>query len=293
MSHQKSFAVGRMVGALVLAALWAGAAGAQEGEVAFLGWSDQHVKTDGQARHLIPAIEAMNAIAGTSYPDSIGGKVEAPAFVFGCGDSTEWPTHAAKNAYEEMLSRRLKIKSYEMVGNHDEGGKSPSRTIKDWIIARHGGLSYSFEEGGVRFIAVYSAYDEELNNPAQAISKEALAYIRQELGKLPKGQPAVVALHLCFDAITNRQELVEAFGQANVILVLGGHYHKATAHEYKGYRFVQLPSPESTTLFTVVRIRAGRVQVIPYDYKKKAWSEDRRTWVDAEIKGERAAGEKR
>jgi hypothetical protein len=33
----------------------------------FFGWSDQHVQTDGDARHLVPAIDAMNALPGTDY----------------------------------------------------------------------------------------------------------------------------------------------------------------------------------------------------------------------------------
>jgi hypothetical protein len=239
---------------------------------------------------LVPAVEAMNAMEGTAYPEGIGGKVERPGFVFGCGDITEWPTAAARDAYEQDATKGLKIHSYDLVGNHDEGGKSPSMTIKNWILARHGSLSYSFEEGGVRFLAVYSAYDESLNNPAQAVAPEALEYIRRELKQVPKGQPVVIALHLCLDAITNRDELVKALGDANVVMILGGHYHKATVGEYGGYRFVQLPSPSTTTQFTVIRISADRLVAIPYDYKNKRWSEDSRVKLDVAIRGPQRGG---
>jgi hypothetical protein len=215
--------------------------------VTFLGWSDQHVTTAGEASHMLPAVDAMNAVEGTAYPQDVGGKVDRPAFVFGCGDITEWPTQAARDAYERVVTQRLKLRSYDLVGNHDEGGKSPSATIKNWIIARHGGMSYTFEQGGVRFLAVYAAYDESLNNPAQAIAGEALEYIRRELKQVPKDQPVVIALHQCLDSITNRDELVKAMGEANVVMVLGGHYHKATVGDYGGFRFVQLPSPSTTT----------------------------------------------
>ena len=260
---------------------------AEEAGLTFFGWSDQHIQTDGKADHLVPAIDAMNAMAaaGMAYPEGIGGKVAPPAFVLGCGDITEWPTHAALDAYKEAVTMRLKIPTYDIVGNHDEGGKSPNDTVKNWIIARHGALRYTFERGGVHFAAVFAPYDDALNNPAQPIAKAALDFLRQDLARVPKGRPVVVALHLCLDAITNRDEVVAAFGDANVILVLGGHYHKATVGEYKGFRFVQLPSPFSTTQFTVIRIAPDRLVAVPYDYKAKRWVEGPALVLDVPIRG--------
>ena len=86
-----------------------------EPALTFFGWSDQHVKTDGDAKHLLPAIDAMNGLPGTPYPEGIGGKVADPAFVFGCGDITEWPTHAAMKAYDQLITKRLNLPCY---GSH-------------------------------------------------------------------------------------------------------------------------------------------------------------------------------
>ena len=101
--------------------------------------------------------------------------------MLGCGDITEWPTSAAKNTYDELLTQRLKFPSYDLVGNHDEGGKSPSDTIKNWIVSRHGSLSYTFDRSGVHFVVLFSKYDESLNNPAQSVSAEAIAFLRDDL----------------------------------------------------------------------------------------------------------------
>lgn len=242
-------------------------------ELTFFGWSDQHISVKGDASHLLPAVDAMNELPGTDYPPAIGGKVAKPAFVIGCGDSTEWPTHAARNAYNEILTKRLRFPSYELLGNHDEGGKVPSDTMRNWIISRHGALSYTFEHGGVLFIMAYSRYDENLDNPAQPIHKQALEFIRDKLKDVPRQQPVVVALHLCFEAITNRDELLDALGDANVILILGGHYHKHTISTYRGRTFLQLPSPQSTTIFTVVRITPDRLVALPWDYKARRWTD--------------------
>jgi hypothetical protein len=258
---------------------------AGESDLTFFGWSDQHVKTDGDGSHLIPAVEAMNALPGTEYPANIGGKVAKPAFVLGCGDITEWPTNAAKKTYEELVTKRLQFPSYDVAGNHDEGGQAPSETIKKWIAARHGGLSYTFDQGGVHFVVPFSRYDESLNSPAQPVSKEALQFLRDDLKKLRTGTPVVAATHLCFDSITNRDELVEAFGSAHVILVLGGHYHKSKVDRFRGIPFVQLPSPAPNGLkqITVIRITADRLVAIPYDYGEKKWVERPGQVLDAPL----------
>lgn len=275
------------VSILCLALAGAGLGAEQNGVLTFFGWSDQHVQVDGNAEHLIPPIDAMNGLPERPYPDALGGIVEEPAFVLGCGDITEWPSDAAKNAYEGLVTKRLRFPGYDIAGNHDLGGLSPNDTVLKWLTQRHGGLRYTFERGGVFFLALFSEYDEKLNNPAQPISKEALAYLRTTLAKVPAGVPVVVATHLCFDAITNRDELVDAFGSANVILVLGGHYHKATVNHYRGFHFVQLPSPgpKSPNAFTVIRITPDRLVAIPFNYREKKWTADEREMLNTPIKG--------
>ncbi len=259
----------------------------RQAALTFFGWSDQHVQVDGNGDHLVPAIEAMNTLPGRAYPEAIGGTVDKPAFVFGLGDVTEWPSRAAIDTYEQLITKRLKFPTYDIAGNHDIGGLSPVDTVLSWITRRHGALRYTFDKGGVRFIGLFSEYDEKLNNPAQPISKQALQYLRETLAKVPEGKPVVVATHLCFDAITNRDELVDAFGKANVILVLGGHYHKATVHNFRGVNFVQLPSPEpkSAGEFTVIRVTSNRLVAIPFNYRENRWASEKQKILDVQIKG--------
>jgi 3',5'-cyclic AMP phosphodiesterase CpdA len=280
--------IARIVMGCLAASLWAtGVGSAQEKSLTFFGWSDQHVQVDGNGEHLIPAIDAMNALPGRAYPEAIGGTVDKPAFVFGLGDITEWPSRAAIDTYEQLITKRLKFPTYDVAGNHDIGGLSPSDTVLNWLARRHGALRYTFDKGGVRFIGLFSEYDEKLNNPAQPISKPALQYLRETLAKVPEGQPVVVATHLCFDAITNRDEFVDAFGKANVILVLGGHYHKATVHSFRGVNFVQLPSPapKAAREVTVLRISSNRLVAIPFDYKENRWTSEKQKILDVPIKG--------
>jgi hypothetical protein len=89
--------------------------------------------------------------------------------------------------------------------------------------------------------------------------------------------------------MTNRDALIDAIGDANVIAILGGHYHKAKVDQYRGRNFVQLPSPApgSPSEFTVVRITSDRIVAIPYDYEQKKWIDDPRKVLDAAIRGSR------
>ncbi len=267
--------------------LFAGAAMSRAASLTFFGWSDQHVQTNGDGAHLIGAIEAMNQLPGREYPDSVGGHVEEPAFVVGLGDITEWPTRAARDTYNQLITTRLKYPAYDVAGNHDSGGKEPSETMHDWLRRRHGSLSYTFDSGGVHFVMLYSKYDESLNNPAQAITDEALAFLRDDLAKVGTETPVVVATHLCFDALTNKDALVDAFGQANVILVLGGHYHKPVVSRYRGFYFVQLPSPApgSPNAVTAVRISPDRLVAVPFNYGTGEWMTGGPRMLDVSIEG--------
>ncbi len=255
-----------------------------ESGLTFYGWSDQHVQTSGDASHVIPFVDAMNAMEGTQYPEKIGGKVAHPKFVLGAGDITEWPTIAAMKTYDDLLRNRLKITAYDVIGNHDDGGMVPSETMKKWAIARHGALSYTFDAGGVHFIMLWSAFDAS-KAPAQPLTAESLDYLRKELTKAPKDTPIIIVTHLCHDAIVNKDALIDAIGTAKVILILGGHYHFASVQEYRGFHFVQLPSPKSEwTEFTVLRITPDRIIALPYDFVKRAWAVEPGKILDIPLK---------
>jgi hypothetical protein len=267
----------------------------------FFGWSDTHIPVNGDGSKLWPVIDAMNLLPGKAFPKNIGGVVDTPAFVFNCGDITEWPTHQAKKTYEDLITKRLKYPSYEILGNHDEAGAEGEMGVppimKKWLKNRYGELSYTFDQGGIHFVCPFSPYDESLGSPAQDIKKEALDFIRKNLHRhyspallpqqwasVPPKTPVVVATHLCLDAMTNRDAFVDALSGANVIMVLGGHYHKAKVTIYRGVNFVQLPSVKSNfTEVTVIRITSNRLVAIPYDYSKGKWTDNPQKILDVKI----------
>ena len=250
----------------------------------FFGWSDQHTNTSGDTSRLHPFVDAMNTMAGTAWPKTVGDKVPKPSFVIGAGDITEWPTHAAMKGYDSLLNNRLQFPAYDVLGNHDDGGRAFSPTMINWLKKKHGSLSYTFEKGGVVFIGLWSKFDPK-GKPAQPLTQEALTYLKEQLAKLSKEKPVVIFTHLCHDAMTNRDELVNTIGKSNVIMILGGHYHYSSVNQYRGINFVQLPSPKSkVTEFTVIRITKDRLIAIPYDFTKKAWVSESKKVLDTKIK---------
>jgi len=272
---------------LVLCHLLAGVAAEAATTLTFYGWSDQHTKTSGDTLSLHPFVDAMNTMAGTAWPKSVGGQVPKPSFVIGAGDITEWPTNAAMKGYDALLNTRLKFPAYDVLGNHDDGGRAFSPTMINWLKKKHGGLSYTFVKGGVVFIGLWSKFDPK-GKPAQPLTKEALAYLREQLAKLPREKPVAIFTHLCHDAMTNRDELVDTIGKSNVIMVLGGHYHYSSVNQYRGLTFVQLPSPKSKfTEFTVFQVTQNRLIAMPYDFTKKTWVTGPRKVLDKKIKGPR------
>ena len=250
----------------------------------FFGWSDQHTNTSGDTSRLHPFVDAMNTMAGTAWPKTVGGKVAKPSFVIGAGDITEWPTHAAMKGYDSLLNNRMQFPAYDVLGNHDDGGRAFSPTMINWLKKKHGSLSYTFEKGGVVFIGLWSKFDPK-GKPAQPLTQEALTYLKEQLAKLSKEKPVVIFTHLCHDAMTNRDELVNTIGTSNVIMILGGHYHYSSVNQYRGSNFVQLPSPKSkVTELTVIRIAKDRRIAIPYDFTKKAWVSESKKVLDTKIK---------
>lgn len=259
--------------ATLLVGAMAPAVAARPLDVILFGWSDQHIRVNGDGEHLTAGIDAMNSLPGTPYPAGMGGKVARPALVLGLGDITEWPTHAALATYGKQLAR-LKWPSHDIAGNHDEGGLEPSKTLTDWITKRHGGLSYAIDRPGLRILMVHTRFDPK-GEPGQPVDHDALEWIRSHLQGVPRGAAVVVCMHPCLDSITNRDALVDVLEKGPVALVLGGHYHKSVAATYRGIPFVQLPSPAANgdREIMVIRLTADRVMAMPWNYSRGQWVE--------------------
>jgi hypothetical protein len=81
---------------------------------------------------------------------------------------------------------------------------------------------------------------------------------------------------------TNRDEFIDTLGDANVVLILTGHYHKAQVDRYRSRNFVQLPSPgpNGEREFMVIRFLNGRIFALPYNYRTRQCVTEPRKMLD-------------
>lgn len=252
-------------------------------DLTFLGWADQHVATDGNVDHCAAQIAALNSMAGRAWPSEIGGSIATPAFIIGGGDMTEWPSWSAKEGYNDIVKNQLNYQTYDVMGNHDFGGFSPSNTMINWFVTRYnppdyaakGELSYSFDYDGVHFSMLDSFFDDakEENPWEQPITQQAIDWLKADLSDVNATTPVIIVTHLCHDAITNKNEFVSAFKDKNVVLVLGGHYETPTLQEYAGYTFVQMPGPrnEDYQAVSAFHITNDRVTAAVWDVDTGVW----------------------
>ncbi|VGO19077.1 amidohydrolase family protein [Pontiella sulfatireligans] len=239
-------------------------------EITFFGWSDTHIPADGNIQRIEPTIIAMNQLPGTAFPAGMEGFVKTPSFVFNCGDITVNGAQASMDSYEKLIDQQLKYPSYEIGGNHDQ----VTDIVSDWIIGKHGAESYSFNNGGIYFIAVSAPFTIGAGHK-QPIPQSALDEISARIAAIPDGAPIVVATHLSHQMATNLDEVIGAFGDANVVLWMGGHGHQSSTRVYKGIHCVQLPSPASRDAeFMVIRITPDQLTINTRDYRKNAWATD-------------------
>ena len=201
--------------------------------------------------------------------------------------------HGGPDTYNELLTKRLKFPAYDIVGNHDEGGKSPSDTIKNWIVKRHGSLSYTFDCRGVHFVALFSKYNENLNNPAQPVAPEALDFLRKDLAKVSPATPVIVALHLCQEAITNRDGTPRGPGtKSNVLLVLGGTLSQIPGGYLQGNPFPPPASPAANgEAIHGDPDRLGSPDRLAFRYRTERWA-DRPEWFRSAHPGSKFMGKK-
>ena len=200
----------------------------------------------------MPTIRAMNAIAGTPYPEPIGGVVAEPEFVASGGDSTGWPTRACVSSWDRICRELLRFPTRAVAGNHDSGGLSPSEAFYDWLrkdpfVRAHAsdnglparqppqagsgiipGIQYSFLHKGVVFLMPSPTYDcSERQKPGYSpIFGPDIEWLKKELAKYDPKVPKIVVNHYNAGSITNREELDAIYAANSVLLHLCGHWER-------------------------------------------------------------------
>jgi predicted MPP superfamily phosphohydrolase len=284
---------------------------ATQPSLTFIAWSDQHILYNGDASHLAPAIDAINHfkpkpafVLGcgdcTDWPTPAAVK----AWNTTCGQ-VRYPIHTVLGNHDEgqdpsdprRLDRMILPISATLIASalvylllcftklHRRNRVLLSllpilpglffihraRTIddgmKDWLVAREAGLSYTFDRSGIHFVCLFTPYTSP-----ETIGPQALAFIREDLAKIPKSEPVILATHYCFESIHNRDQLIDALAGSNTILILGGHHHTISINHYRNRDFLQIPSPRYTPFVTEIQITPTRLLARNYNFKTHQFS---------------------
>lgn len=241
-------------------------------DVTFFFCADTHHSPTVQNLRNRAQVQAMNALPGELWPDSVGGIVGVPFGVFVGGDLTNEVTMPAESlAWDLFLDDYegdLNFPLYELHGNHDRAYAQAR------IIERHGDLVYRFEYGGVWFYIL----GEE---PTVEIS----GWLSGELDVV--GSAPVVLFHhygmdsvstdcdhpaspgRCFDPV-EQAAYVDAIQGHNIIGVFHGHFHRVGYEEHFGTGWYRPGSSQYDTLpfgnFYAARIAGDTLTVARYHW---------------------------
>lgn len=194
----------------------------------------------------------------------------------------------------------LGMKVYHTCGNHDcfgiaSKGATPQGDQlygKKMFEEHFGKLNYSFDHKGVHFLVLDSVQPHaDESGYTGHIDDAQLAWISDDLAKLPAGTPVIVSTHIplvtAFDAyvklaadhrsgrggnsIDNSEQVIAIFDKYNVIGVLQGHTHIWETVTYHGvpyttggavsgnwWKGTRMGTPEG---YTVVKVADGKMNV--------------------------------
>ncbi len=215
--------------ALAFLMLLCGSIYTQERDVTFIHISDSQYDATEQTKFPASrkAARAMNQIAGTPYPNAIGGRVGQPRGVIMSGDLTSNGTPEEFRIFKKYWGLTgsegvLDLPMFDSAGNHDPGVSTGDGYVRKQIIKRNkkrpipvttskNGLHYSWDWDDVHFINLNEYAGRENTEPYPEIS-EGLRKVQSY------GTPAEKSLQFL------RKDLKHNVGNSNRPVVIVQHY---------------------------------------------------------------------
>ena len=255
-----------------------------ESDLTFFAWADTHFGYDQRfntedLRYNI--IDQINNLAGWPYPESIGGNVSNPDFILHCGDILDGEKSAdIEMAYYRYFMSRLRVPSYEVLGNHDTAPE-----FMKHFLAEYKSKSYSFDKKGIHFISLNSVYDEK---EAGHVEKDDLDFLKRDIDQAGSDVPIILCVHSRLDRLGNGDDVLKILKDGRVILIISAHIHKPSVFTLDGINCIDIGhcrshpiDPEYGRSFYVVRISGNSLTAIPWRWDFKDWERGQR-WQDGE-----------
>ena len=252
-------------------------------ELTFIVWGDTHFGFDqkfGDEDLRYRTVKQMGMLEGYPYPEDIGGLVGKPELILHCGDVMDGgPRELA--IYHHCM-RQVDIPYYETLGNHDLG-----EATEEYFLERYKQRWYSFDCGGVHFLALYrpkGMLANDVMDDVSPVSDEQLNWLADDLGKQDPKTPVVAFCHAKPENCPNAGELDTALSKGNVVLIFIGHLHQQpqfTPHRYDwNGRYCYLIGhcrdhhidPIFARTFLVVRIRGTKYDLVLWRWDLQDWA---------------------
>ena len=238
-------------------AVWA-STGAGRGTLKLVFYSDVHARVEWDTPDaLAMAAEHMNA----QKADLLIGGGDLITDGFQSSAATARPRWDAYMTMHNALRGEL----HTAIGNHDlvaaipEDGTEPATDPRSVFRERIGvpRTYYSFDALGYHFVVLDSIQilGQKMNYQGM-IGPEQMDWLRQDLGRTPKDQPIVVVLHIPLlttfyqatkgataaappgRVVVNNLDVLDAFTDHNLALVLQGHLHVSERMQWRNTTFI-------------------------------------------------------
>lgn len=200
--------------------------------------TDTHIGKPDAKSKMVDAIESINARKDIQ-------------FVLHLGDITDHGTEE-----ELVLAKNILLKLnkplYITTGNHD--ARWPER--REAFIKVFKKSRFCFVKDGIRFIGCCTGPYETIKRAT--VNHNDLEWIKK---KCRKPLPTVVALHYTYDSIYNRNDLVNALGNSEIILWLAGHMRFNTIKSEEPYPCLIDISQLENAKYNIVTINENRLSI--------------------------------
>lgn len=216
-------------------------------------------------------VQAINRIAGTPYPRSLGGRVRRPRGVLVAGDLTNDGTRSQWKQFVRHYGLKggdgmVRYPVFEGTGNHDYHGKR--RLVAEAVRRRHGALSYTWTWQGVHFVCLDT-------HPRLGRNR----WLRRHLRRFGKRAPVVIYFHYSIVGPystwwsgLSKSVFRSTIDGYNVIAIFHGHYHRSERYRWKGFDVYNVGSPlYDSPSFAVARVTSSHLTVAAWNYQHERW----------------------
>lgn len=243
----------------------------RSGALTFLVVADTHLGIPGMAEANAAMLAALDELPGMPWPSPLGGVVEPPLALAVLGDLTasgqpEQMCDFEHLYYAESHSRRGP--TVALAGNHDRA--SDTSPVGRRLLGWHGSLLRAWDWGEVRMLCL------DLGPTAPA-----LAWLEQELAKLPVERPLVIFQHLALLGPYSGPEWLpeerktryaKLLAGRRVLAIFHGHFHGSGHYRWQGIDVYNTGSPRHRWCEALaVRLTAKRLVVASWNWQTKRW----------------------